>query len=73
MFDLEKIAKPGVDENASSFVTQIQDIDLDKLLKYDHRVFGTPRDKLMTRWINTPGSFGCMGRNRPQQQHNRLL
>ena len=58
MFDLEKIAKVGIDQKSSSFAMPIQDVDLDKLLKYDHRVFGTPRDKLMTRWINTPGSFG---------------
>ncbi len=58
MLDLEKIAKLGVDQKSSSLVMPIQDVDLDKLLKYDHRVFGTPRDKLMTRWINTPGSFG---------------
>ncbi len=58
MLDIEKITKSGVDENTSIFVMPIQNVDLDKLLQYDHRVFGTPRDKLMTRWINTPGSFG---------------
>ncbi len=56
-FDLEKIAEATLEGNSSTPVP-IPNVDLEKLLQYDQAVFGTPRDKLMKRWFNTPGSFG---------------
>ena len=55
----EKIAKKFTEaEQCDSIVQTLHEVDLDKLLRYDHGVFGTPRNTLITRWINTPGSFG---------------
>ena len=45
-------------EQFNSFVKTLNEVDLNKLLLYDQCVFGTKRNYLMQRWINTSGSFG---------------
>ena len=55
----EKVAKIITStERFDSFVKPLNEVDLNKLLLYDQCVFGTERNDLMQRWINTPGSFG---------------
>ena len=41
----------------------IQDVDFDKLLKYDTAVFGASRRKLLEAWISIPGSLGWVAVN----------
>ena len=55
----EKIVKIiTLTEQFNSFVMPLNEVDFNKLLQYDQCVFGTARNDLMQRWIDTPGSFG---------------
>ena len=39
-------------------VKSIQKTKLEKVLEYDHNVFGVARHTFMERWMSVPGSFG---------------
>ena len=59
-FHLDKIAanldKMTIPQGLS--VKPISDVKLEKLLEYDHLVFGTERRVFTERWISVPGSLG---------------
>ena len=60
MLNLEKVTanlyKSKIPPNV--VVKPICKLNLDRLLKYDQAVFGTPRQTFMTRWISVPGNLG---------------
>ena len=61
MLNLEKIVaklgkEPGIPSSVD--VESICRTNLEKLLKYDRTVFGTPRQTFMMSWISVPGSLG---------------
>ena len=60
MLDLERILAntATLAEQPDVSIKPICSKNLDKLLKYDQSVFGTPRQTFMTRWIGVPGSLG---------------
>ena len=43
-------------------VISISKVNFEKLLRYDHHVFGTGRQIFIEEWINTPGTFGLLQR-----------
>ena len=49
----DKMALPG-----SVVVKSISKTNLEKILEYDHKVFGVARHTFMESWMSVPGSFG---------------
>ena len=59
MLNLEKIVANLCRISSSNVdVEPIGRINLDRLLKYDQRVFGTPRQTFIKNWIRVSGSLG---------------
>ena len=56
--NFEKIIKNIGNIKSGISVFPIKTVDKEKLYQYDSSVFGAPRDVMIEKWINIPGSLG---------------